>query len=369
MQVCTRCLMDESDVNIRFTAEGFCNHCETSIQRWKSPEFQNKSLIQLELEKSLEKIKRSGKGKQYDCIIGLSGGVDSTYVAYLVKKVFGLRPLAVHLDNGWNSELAVRNIDKILDRLDIDLVTDVLDWDEFKSLQKAFLKASVVDMELLTDHAIGVALWKIAKRFNIAYFISGFNFQSENIMPPSWSYPYKMDSLNIKDINKKFGELRKFHSFRFLSFPEFFSFGKNQMTLFPILNFVEYEKSKAIEIISKELGWRNYGNKHDESVFTKFYQDILLFEKFGIDKRKAHYSSLICTDQISRSEAASKINNPPLSPDARIKSIDYVRKKLEISSEEFESIMSSPPRDHWEFASYAKNKQRVGNVLRKLKLR
>ena len=356
-------------MNIRFTEEGFCNHCETSIQRWQSEEFQNKAQIKWTLEKSLEKIKKAGQGKEYDCIIGLSGGVDSTYVAYLVKKEFGLRPLAVHLDNGWNSELAVRNIDKILDRLEIDLITDVLDWDEFKSLQRAFLKASVIDMELLTDHAIGVALWKVSKQFNIPYFISGFNFQSENIMPPSWSYPYKMDSLNIKDINKKFGDIKKFHSFRFLNFREFFSFGKNQMTLFPILNFVDYEKAKAIEIITRELGWRNYGNKHDESVFTKFYQDILLLEKFGIDKRKAHYSSLICTGQIAREEALDKIKHPPLTPEARVRSIDYVRKKLDIGRDEFESILASPPRSHWDFASYAKNKQRVGNWLRKLKLR
>jgi hypothetical protein len=178
-----------------------------------------------------------------------------------------------------------------------------------------------------------------------------------------------MDSLNIQDIYKKHGEGKKLKSFEFLSFREFLFFGKNKMTLFPILNFVDYHKESAIAVITKELGWRNYGNKHDESVFTKFYQDILLFEKFGIDKRKAHYSSLICTGQISREEALQKIQLPPLSEEARKKSIQYVLKKLNLTEPEFEQILQAKPKKHWEFASYAKRKQQVGNVLRKLKLR
>jgi N-acetyl sugar amidotransferase len=369
MGVCSRCLMDSSDVEIVFNELGQCNHCTASIARWNSPEFQDQEKRDAQLKQWVDRIKKDGQGKEYDCIIGLSGGVDSSYVAYLVKKVYGLRPLAVHLDNGWNSELAVRNIDKILDRLEIDLVTDVLDWEEFSALQRSFLRASVLDMELLTDHAIGVALWKISQRFQIPYFISGFNFQSENVMPPTWIYPYKMDSLNIQDIYKKYGEGKKLKSFEFLSFREFLFFGKNKMTLFPILNFVDYHKESAIQVITKELGWRNYGNKHDESVFTKFYQDILLFEKLGIDKRKAHYSSLICTGQISREEAFQKIQMQPLSEEARKKSIQYVLKKLNLTEPEFEQILQAQPKKHWEFASYAKRKQQVGNVLRKLKLR
>jgi N-acetyl sugar amidotransferase len=361
--------MDATDVEIIFDKDGFCNHCVASIARWNSDEFQNKTAIEQGLDKWINKIKSEGAGKKYDCIIGLSGGVDSSYVAYLVKKVYGLRPLAVHLDNGWNSELAVRNIDKILDRLDIDLYTDVLDWEEFSSLQRSFLRASVLDMELLTDHAIGVALWKVSQKFNIPYFISGFNFQSENVMPSTWIYPYKMDSLNIRDIYNKFGEGMKFKSFKFLSFKEFLFFGKNKMTLFPILNFVDYHKETAIEVISRELGWRNYGNKHDESVFTKFYQDILLPEKFGIDKRKAHYSSLICTGQMEREEALSKISQPPLSDSARQRSIQYVLKKLELTEVEFLEMLKTPPARHWDFSSFAKRKQQMGNVLRKLKLR
>lgn len=361
--------MDSSDHEIVFDDLGYCNHCTASIKRWNSPEFQDLIQRQKSLDQWLSNIKAAGKGKEYDCIIGLSGGVDSSYVAYLVKKVYGLRPLAVHLDNGWNSELAVRNIDKIVDRLEIDLVTDVLDWEEFRSLQRSFLKASVLDMELLTDHAIGIALWKISQRFQIPYFISGFNFQSENVMPPSWIYPFKMDSLNIQDIYSKFGDGKRLKSFSFLSFKEFLFFGKNKMTLFPILNWVDYHKETAIQVISQELGWRNYGNKHDESVFTKFYQDILLFEKFGIDKRKAHYSSLICTGQISREDAVLKVQEAPLTAEARRRSVQYVLKKLEISEEEFQQILKTTPRKHWEFASYAKRKQQVGNILRKLKLR
>jgi hypothetical protein len=226
-----------------------------------------------------------------------------------------------------------------------------------------------LDMELLTDHAIGVALWKISQRFQIPYFISGFNFQSENVMPPTWIYPFKMDSLNIRDIYKKFGEGKPLKSFEFLSFREFLFFGKNNMTLFPILNFVDYHKESAINVITQELGWRNYGNKHDESVFTKFYQDILLFEKFGIDKRKAHYSSLICTGQITREQALQKIQAPPLNAEARQKSIQYVLKKLDMTELEFDQILKSAPRKHWDFASYAKRKQQVGNFLRKLRLR
>ncbi len=254
MKVCKRCLMDSSDKDLVIDDFGNCNHCNASIARWNSAEFQDQTNRKVQLNKWITQIKSAGQGKEYDCIIGLSGGVDSTYVAYLVKEIYGLRPLAVHLDNGWNSELAVRNIDKILDRLNIDLVTEVLDWEEFSSLQRAFLRASVIDMELLTDHAIGASLLKISKRFNVPYFISGFNFQSENIMPPTWIYPFKMDSLNIQDIYKKHGEGKRIKSFKFLSFKEFLFFGKNKMTLFPILNFVDYHKETAIEVISREIG-------------------------------------------------------------------------------------------------------------------
>lgn len=366
---CNRCVMDTSDPDISFLENGNCNNCNNAIKRLQNEIYTDEKLKINKLNAICAAIKENGKNNKYDCIIGLSGGVDSSYLAYLVVAKLGLRPLAVHLDNGWNSELAVANINNIVKILNIDLYTKVLDWSEFKSLQLSFLKASVIDIEMLTDHAIGVSLFEVSKKFNIKYFLSGYNYQSESIMPSKWLYPYKMDSLNIKDIYRKYGNGKKIRSFKFLSFYEYLTFGKNSMELIPILNYVDYNKKEALKTLEKELNWRNYGNKHNESIFTKFYQDVILPRKFNVDKRKAHLSSLICSDQITREEALLELNKPIISEKEFERTLEYFLKKLELSYEDYQKIMMNKPKDHWEFKSYAKIKYKVGNILRHLKLK
>lgn len=363
-QICTRCVMDTTDPDIRFDENGYCNHCTDAIKRLNEIYFVDEELKKSRLETIVDKIKKEGKGKKYDCIIGLSGGVDSSYLAYVAVKELKLRPLAVHLDNGWNTELAVKNINNIVEKLNIDLYTHVLGWNEFKELQLAFLKASVIDIELLTDHAIGETIYRINKKFKIGYFLSGFNCQSETVMPTKWLYPYKMDSLNIKDIYRKHGIKLPLKTFKFLNFYEYLTFGKNQMKLIPILNNVDYIKEKAIKVLKEELDWRDYGNKHEESFFTKFYQSYILPKKFNVDKRRAHLSSLICTNQKSRDQALEELALPILNNEEN--DINYFIKKLGLSMQEFERIMILPPIEHWYFKSYAKRKHKLGNLYKRL---
>jgi N-acetyl sugar amidotransferase len=356
--------MDTTDHEIVFDEFGYCNHCTGAIKMLKEVYFIDPVIKKEKLNKIVEQIKTEGKNKKYDCIIGLSGGIDSSYLAYVVVKELGLRPLAVHLDNGWNSELAVKNIDNIVNKLGIDLFTHVIDWNEFKALQLAFLKASVIDIELLTDHAIGETLYRLCKKFSLNYFLSGYNCQSENIMPTSWLYPYKMDSLNIRDIYKTKGGNKKLETFKFLNFYEYLTFGNNKMKLIPILNYLEYQKKNALSVLKQELEWRNYGNKHEESVFTKFYQGYILPKKFNVDKRRAHLSSLICSNQITRNEALEELELSILHELEQ--NLNYFLKKLDLDILEFEKIILMPPKNHWDYKSYAKRKHLIGNVYKKV---
>jgi N-acetyl sugar amidotransferase len=355
--------MDTTDPDITFDVNGYCNHCTDAIKRLNEIYFIDDEFKKSRLETIVDKIKKEGKGKKYDCIIGLSGGVDSSYLAYVAVKELKLRPLAVHLDNGWNTELAVKNINNIVNKLKIDLYTHVLDWNEFKELQLAFLKASVLDIELLTDHAIGVTLYKINKKFKIGYFLSGYNCQSETVMPKKWSYSFKMDSLNIKDIYRKHGKKLHLKTFKFLNFYEYLTFGKNQMKLIPILNNVDYIKERAIKILKEELEWCEYGNKHEESFFTMFYQSYILPNKFNIDKRRAHFSSLICTNQITREQALNELSFPIATNE--INNIKYFNKKLGLSESEFLNLMNLPPNEHWAFKSYAKMVHTLSKIFKK----
>lgn len=363
-RICTQCVMDTTDSEITFNDQGQCNHCTAAIARLGREIFIDPKIKQQQLDAFVQEIKENGRNKKYDCLIGLSGGVDSSYLAYLAVKQLGLRPLAVHLDNGWNSELAVKNIQNIVDTLKIDLHTHVINWEEFKALQTAFLKASVIDLELLTDHAIGETLYRVSKQYGITYFLSGFNFQSESVMPATWLYPYKMDSLNIRSIYKKHGAGKKLRTFKFINFYQYLTFGKNKMKLIPILNYLEYNKKEALNVLESELSWKNYGNKHDESLFTKFYQDVILPGKFNVDKRKAHLSSLICSNQVTRQEALAELDKPLLKPGEYEQHLNYFLKKLNITEDGFMQIMATPPKKHWDYASFAKIKNRIGNLYR-----
>ncbi|MFA6568245.1 MAG: N-acetyl sugar amidotransferase [Victivallales bacterium] len=367
-RICTRCIMDTTDPDISFDEKGVCNHClryDSEIRpKLLSPEEGAKKLGEI-----VAKIKNEGRGKEYDCILGLSGGIDSAFVAYKAKE-YGLRPLVVHFDNGWNSEISIKNIEQIVKVLDFDLETHVMDWEEFKDVQRSFFKASVLDIELITDNAFISALYKIASKRKINYILNGFNYATESILPRSW-YHFKMDVSNIRDIHGKYGTIpiRKLPMFSVMDYTYSRIFKKIQ-SVYP-LNYINYDKNEAMKTLGKEVGWKYYGGKHCESIFTYFYQAYILPYKFNIDKRKAHLSSLILSGQMTRPEALKITESEPYPSKAATEHKDYVAKKLGFSVKEFDEIMDMPPRSHSEFSTEKplyENFVKILNLLRKLKL-
>jgi N-acetyl sugar amidotransferase len=342
--------MDTSDSEIVFDAAGVCNHCKTHEERVLLAPFSRPDAEQ-RLASLIKKIKAESKG-DYDCIVGLSGGVDSSYVAYKAVKL-GLRPLAVHFDNGWNSELAVKNIEKLVKKLNLDLITYVIDWEEFRDIQRSFFRADVVDIEMVTDHAIFAALFKLAKQHKIRYILSGTNAATEAIMPRTWQH-FKFDLLNLKSIQKRFG------SVSIVSFPTM-SVWKMAWNRYvagfrsvPILNYLKYSKKDAIHTLEDELAWEYYGGKHFESVFTKYYQAHILPTKFGIDKRRIHLSDLIMNGEVTRDEALQELAKPLYEKSGLERDKEYVCKKLGFTRAEHEAYLMAAPVSHFAFPSYAK---------------
>jgi len=345
-QICKNCVMDTSDPEIVFDKNGICNYCRSYEERKRIFTVSDENKFKY-LQAMVNYCKKKGSGKAYDCIIGVSGGVDSTYVAYKVKEL-GLRPLAVHLDNGWDAELAVSNIHNVLKKLDIELYTYVLDWEEFRSLQAAFLKASTPDSEIPSDHAIGALLKSIATKENIP-IIWGVNFSSESILPRVWSQGH-MDWGYIKKINKLFGT-KKLKTFPHYSVYKRIYWNRiKRIRIFSLLDYIDYDKEDAKKILIEKLGWRDYGGKHHESIYTKFFQAYILPTKFGFDKRRAHLSSLILARQITRESALKELNKPLYDKKELDEHLIYVPKKLGFSLEEFEEIMNTPPRMYEEFS-------------------
>lgn len=348
-RICTRCIMDISDPQIVFDENGVCNHCH-DYDRQMAQKVIPGEAGRAYLERLVERMKRDGRGKPYDCIIGVSGGVDSTYVAYLVKKM-GLRPLAVHMDNGWDSELAVKNIEEALKRLGIDLYTEVLDWEEFRDLQVAFLKASTPDSEIPSDHAIWAVLGNMADKLKVKYIVSGFNVRTESHLPRAWSYGH-FDWKYIRSVHTRFGS-RPLKTFPHIGF---FTYYRRLLThrRVDILNYIDYDKAEAMRILEKELGWRYYGGKHHESIYTRFYQGYILPTKFGYDKRRCHLSSLVCSGEMTREAALAELDKPAYAPAAQEEDREYVVKKLGLTDEEFEAILNAPPKTFWDYPSYSR---------------
>ncbi len=346
--------MDTSDPDISFDEKGVCSHCHHYDSFYKNIYPFNLTLEQreAELSKIVEEIKSSKNNKKYDCIIGLSGGVDSSYTAYKAKQL-GLNPLAVHLDNGWDSEHAVKNIELLVRKLEIDLYTHVIDWDEFRDLQKAFFRSSIIDIEILTDHAIFAVIYQLAKKHGIRNFISGVNFSSESTMPTAWYSGSKLDAGLIKSINKKYGTKKKLRTFPTVSFITFLRDFPG-LRRFDFLNYIDYDYQKAKKLLINELGWIDYGLKHYESVFTRFYQGYILPEKFGIDKRKAHLSSLIYSGQMTREEALTKLEQEKYEPELLRQDREFLMKKLDFSEEEFTKYLKEPSKPYTDFNSYTR---------------
>jgi len=337
----------EIDTEISFNTEGLCSHCQRydallplrvmSGQRGKD-----------ELCRLTNAVKKQGIGKDYDCLIGISGGVDSTYVAWLVKQL-GLRPLAVHVDNGWNSELSVKNIELALRKLDIDLYTVVLDWEEFRDLQLAFLKASVPDLEIPTDHALTAVLWQQARKHGIKYIISGMNFATESTFVQDWAYGH-WDWHYIKGIQKKFGTL-PLKTFPHYTIADLAWWNLRGIRSISILNYVDYHKPKAMALLEEQLGWQYYGGKHYESIYTRFIQGYILPIKFGIDKRYGHLSDLIRSEQITRDEALLEMQKPAYPEELFSQDYDFVLKKFGLCDSEFQDYMRQPPRTFRDYAN------------------
>ncbi len=344
---CTRCVLNNNiDRDIHFNIDGLCNHC-VSYDKLTSANRITDDEKKFRFEKLIEKIKHDGKGKKYDCIIGVSGGLDSTYVAYLIKQ-HGLRPLAVHCDNGWNSELAVKNIENIINKLGVDLYTHVINWEEFRDLQLSYLKASVVDIEATSDHAIFASLYHAARKFGVHYILSGENQATEGMLPESWTY-LKFDLINIKAIHKKYGTKR------LKTFPQL---GYVQKTIYEkllgikyirILDYIHYIKKEAKDVVMNNLEWKDYGGKHYESIITRFYQSYILPNKFKIDKRYSHYSALICSGQMTKEEAHELLSKPPIDQQQAIEDKKYTIKKFGLSETEFNQILAAQPKKHTDY--------------------
>ena len=349
IRVCSRCVMDTTDPEIVFDERGICNHCrayDANAARFAfSPEERQRRFDAL-----VVRMRQEGQGKDYDCVIGLSGGVDSSYVAHLLVR-HGVRPLAVHLDNGWNSELAVKNIENLVTKLGIDLITHVVDWEEFRDLQLAFLRASTPDSEIPSDHAIVALLCRTAVKHRIRFMVTGRNFQTESHLPRRWSSGH-LDWKYIRELNRRFGgrPLRTFPRVSVLQLSLWLATGRLEWV--DLLNLVDYDKERAIREMEEALGWKYYGGKHYESIYTRFYQGYILPRKFGFDKRKTHLSSLICSGKMSREEALEELKKPPYPEELQREDREYATKKFGLTEQEFEGILQNPPKDYRDYPHF-----------------
>ncbi len=374
-QRCVRTIMDTTDPDITFDPNGVSSHAlrfdaqmADEVRRAQAGERLG------ELEELVAKIKKSGEGKPYDCVIGISGGVDSSYVALQAVKL-GLRPLAVHFDSGWNSELATDNIHNLVTRLGLDLYTHVVDWREMRDLQLSFFKASVANADTPTDHAFSWVAYTQAQKYGIKYIISGSNYASESILPESWGYDAG-DAKHLKAIQKRFGtvKLKTYPAMGLVKRKLWYPYVRHIETV-PLLNYLPYVYKDAKKAITEELGWRDYGGKHYESVFTRYFQGYYLPEKFGFDKRLAHYSSLILSEQMTRDEALALMETAHYPEELRKQDHEFIAKKLGVSVAELEEICARPPVDYTAYPNAKASTGRlfaftawVGGILRKLRI-
>ena len=340
-EVCKNCIMDSTAQNIIFDHNGVCNFCKDFIKRQKNLSNSKKSLDDL-----VNRIKIDGKNKKYDCIIGVSGGVDSSFS--LIKACdLGLRPLAVHLDNGWNSELAQNNISKLIRKYEVDLYTHVINWKEYRNLQQAFFDADVIDTELLMDNAMLSVNYKMANKYKIKYILSGTNTATEGFnIPANWSW-FKNDAKNIRLIVKKFSKqkLKTFPTFSTMDFIYYELIKKIQWILFP--DYFDYSKVEAIKLLKNKINYRPYPYKHYESIFTRFYQAYILPKKFNVDKRKLHLSNLIISNEITREKALITLQQPTYtSIEEEKKDIKYFIKKMQWTDKDLEKYLSRREKSH-----------------------
>lgn len=359
-RVCAKTVMDETDPDIVFDAAGVSNWWhDYQVEKARRPDAERQRAL---LDAALGEVREAGRGKPYDCVLGVSGGVDSSYVAYLARQ-HGLRPLLVHFDNGWNDELAVHNIEKIVKTCGYRLHTFVMDWPEFRDLQRAYFKAGVLDLEVPTDHMIFGALHQVARRHGIGYVLSGTNFATEWLLPRAWHYS-KRDLVNLQAIHRAHGEtpLRKLPKIGV--WQQLWYQRVRRIREVDILDLVPYRKVDAMRTLEREFGWTYYGGKHYESVFTRFYQGCVLPTRYGIDKRRAHLSNLILNGELTRDEALTELARPTYDPRQQQLDHQYVAKKLGWSPAEFDAILARPRTAHEAYGTDARQRRLAELAIR-----
>jgi N-acetyl sugar amidotransferase len=358
IQICATCVMDTTDSMITFDDNGVCDHCNT-FYKHILPSWHTDERGKATLEILVRKIKRAGEGKDFDCIIGMSGGVDSSFLTYIAKEQLGLRPLVFHVDAGWNSQVAVNNIEKLVDKLELDLYTEVIDWEEMKDIQLAFFKSGVSHIDAPQDHAFFATMYKFAEQYDVKYILTGGNLSTECIRNPiEWMY-YQSDSVQLRDIHKQFGSrpLVNYPVTNILRHKIYLPYIKGIKVVRP-LNYVPYIKEDTVKLLVKKFGWQPYPQKHFESRFTKFYEGYWLPEKFGFDTRKLQYSSLIVTNQMTRDEALEKLSHPSYDEEMIFHDFEYVATKLGISVDELQGYMDAPNKTYEDY----KSQQSIYNV-------
>lgn len=337
-QRCTRCVMDTTDSRIVFDENGVCDHClnfDKNIAPYWNPDEDRLD----ELKEIAEQIRKDGRGREYDCLLGLSGGADSSYMAYIAKEVMHLRPLVYVVDTGWNLNVAVENIEKIVKGLNLDMFTEVINWKEMADLQLAMFKSGISSQDCPQDHAIFAGLYNYAAKNKIKYVLTGANSATEFIRPPV-EWIYLNDLRMMKDIHKKFGKrpLKTYPMCGMFEYRIIYRYLYGMRRLYP-LDYVVYDKSEAEKFLHEKYGWTKYANKHYENVFTRFFEGYYLPHKFGFDTRKNVYSNQILTGTMTRNEALELLRNNPYDPDLMEQDKEYIAKKLGISTREFTEII------------------------------
>ncbi len=357
-QICSNCVMDTTDSKIEFDGSGVCDHCRSfyshTLPNWHPDEHGRR-----ELQKTVDLIKEEGRGREFDCIIGMSGGIDSSYLTYVAKAEFGLRPLVFHVDAGWNSQIAVNNIEKLVDGLGLDLYTEVIDWEEMKDLQLAFFKSGVPHIDTPQDHAFFATMYKFAHQYKVKYILTGANLSTECVRNPvEWMY-FQSDATQLRDIHRRFGArpLVRFPVTSILWHKLYLPYVRRIRVVRP-LNQVPYMKADAMRLLSEKFGWQPYPQKHFESRFTRFYESYWLPKRFGYDVRKVQYSSLILTKQMTRDEALEKLRAPTYDETTIGQDIEFVATKLGISVAELNGYLTAPKRSYRDY----RNQSRVYDI-------
>ena len=367
-QVCTKCVMDSSDSKITFDENGICDHCRTfELQikpHWHTDEKGVKNLNGL-----IEKIKKEGKGKDFDCMMGMSGGIDSSFLLYKMVSEFGLRPLVFHVDAGWNSQIAVNNIERLVDGLGLDLYTEVINWEEMKDLQLAFFRSGVPHIDVPQDHAFFATMYKFASKYKIKTILTGGNYSTECVRNPlEWMY-YQSDSIQLKDIYRNFGsgKLKDYKITNILWHKIWLPYFKG-IKLYRPLDFIPYNKEQAMQELVDKFGYQKYPQKHFESRFTRFYEGFWLPERFGFDTRKVQFSSLILTDQMTRNEALLKLKKKVYTKEQIDEDFEFVSNKLGITVDELWSYFNAPKKTYKDYKSQENLYSLGAKVMRYFKL-